>query len=354
MNRPREADSRIEGRSFPRLPPPPLPRPPAAPGFRRALGVLEAGGLVAFPTETVYGLGADGLAASAVGRIYAAKGRPSTNPLILHVSGLAMARAVVRRFPPEALALAEAFWPGPLTLVLPKHARVPDAVTAGGDTVALRMPAHPVALALIRSFGRPLAAPSANRSEHVSPTTAAHVADDLGDAVDLILDGGPCERGLESTVLDLNGAEPRVLRPGPLPPGVLARVLGRAPLVGTSSRQGVASSPGLSPRHYAPGVPVVLTSEPEAELARESGPQGWLRLGDLPAAPPAGVVCRALSGHPDLAARGLYAALRELEALPLVRIVADLPPDSGPWLALRDRLTRAAAPAAVPIAEECL
>lgn len=354
MERLREADRRTEGRPFPRLPSPAVPRLPEGPGLRRALEVLAAGGLVAFPTETVYGLGADGLDAAAVARIYAAKGRPSTNPLILHVSGLAMARAVVRRFPPEALALAEAFWPGPLTLVLPKDACVPDAVTAGGDTVALRMPAHPVALALIRAFGRPLAAPSANRSEHVSPTTAAHVAHDLAGAVDLILDGGPCERGLESTVLDLSGAEPRVLRPGPLPPGLLARVLGRAPLMGAEPGHRVAPSPGLSPRHYAPRIPVVLTADPEAELTRAPGPQGWLRLGEPPENLPEGVVCQALSGHPELAARGLYAALRELEALPLVRIVADLPPDSGPWLALRDRLTRAAAPAAVPFAEECL
>ena len=344
----------MEGPLFPRLPPPSVPRAPGGPGFRRALEILEAGGLVAFPTETVYGLGADGLCTAAVARIYAAKGRPSTNPLILHVSGLAMARAVVRRFPAQALALAEAFWPGPLTLVLPKGACVPDAVTAGGDTVALRIPAHPAALALIRTFGRPLAAPSANRSEHVSPTTAAHVAEDLGEAVDLILDGGPCERGLESTVLDLSGTEPRVLRPGPLPPALLARVLGRTPRLGADAHHGVAPSPGLSPRHYAPRLPVVLTAEPEAELARATGPQGWLRLGDPPAALPDSVVCRALSGHPDLAARGLYAALRELEALPLVRIVADLPPDTGPWLALRDRLTRAAAHAAVPFAEECL
>lgn len=354
MERPREPDRWTEGQPFRRLPPPPLPRSPGRPGFRRALEVLEAGGLVAFPTETVYGLGADGLAASAVARIYAAKGRPPTNPLILHVSGLAMARALVRRFPPEALALAEAFWPGPLTLVLPKDACVPDAVTAGGGTVALRMPAHPVPLALIRTFGRPLAAPSANRSEHVSPTTAAHVADDLAGAVDLILDGGPCERGLESTVLDLSGPEPRILRPGPLPPALLARVLGRTPLVGADSVPRVAPSPGLSPRHYAPRIPVVLAADAEAELARATGPQGWLRLGDPPAALPEGVACRALSGQPDVAARGLYAALRELEALPLVRIVADLPPDTGPWLALRDRLTRAAVPAAAPFAEECL
>ncbi|GLH69758.1 threonylcarbamoyl-AMP synthase [Geothrix rubra] len=354
MDRFRDADRRTEGRPFPRLPPPPVPRAPEGTGFRRALQLLEEGGLVAFPTETVYGLGADGLNASAVAGIYAAKGRPSANPLILHVSGLAMARRLVRHFPLEALALAEAFWPGPLTLVLPKDPCVPDAVTAGGDTVALRMPAHPVALALIRAFGRPLAAPSANRSEHVSPTTATHVADDLAGAVGLILDGGPCERGLESTVLDLSGPEPRILRPGPLPPAALTRVLGRRPALGPGPARAVAPSPGLSPRHYAPRLPVVLAHPAEAELAREPGPQGWLRLGDPPAALPAGVVCRALPAHPDLAARGLYAALRDLETLPLVRIVADLPPDTGPWLALRDRLTRAAAPALAPFAEECL
>lgn len=315
------------------------------PALAQAVDILHRGGLVALPTETVYGLGADGLSEPAVRRIFEAKGRPSTNPLILHVSGLSMARALVTDFPPEALRLAEAFWPGPLTLVLPKAAIVPDAVTAGGPTVALRMPAHPVALALIRTFGRPVAAPSANRSEHVSPTRAEHVAADLADRIDLLLDGGPCSMGLESTVVDLTGPQPRLLRRGPLSPSHLARVLGRPLIEDDGTDEGRSASPGRTRRHYAPRVPLVLSTEALAELHRGEGPQAWLRVGSHGEAP-AGVTVHELPSDPAGYARGLYSALRALEALPVSRIVADLPPDAEPWRAIRDRLTRAAVPAA--------
>lgn len=311
--------------------------------FAEAVAVLRNGGRVAFPTETVYGLGADGLDEAAVAGIYAAKGRPSSNPVILHVSGLPMARALSVRLPVEARLLAEAFWPGPLTLVVPRGLAVPDAVTAGGPTVALRMPAHPVALGLIRAFGRPIAAPSANRSEHVSPTTAAHVVADLEGRIELLLDGGPCTGGLESTVVDVSGPMPRVLRHGPITPSDLSRVLGRPVAVGPRGDAPTAS-PGLSARHYAPEVPVVLAADPLAELQRGQGPQGWLHLGPEPAGIPRHVHCLALPADPAGAARGLYAALRRLECLPIGRIVADLPPDTEPWRALRDRLTRAATP----------
>lgn len=321
--------------------------PPLNGPLREAVDCLRRQGLVAFPTETVYGLGADGLSEAAVRRIFEAKGRPSTNPLILHVSGLSMARALVTDFPPEALRLAEAFWPGPLTLVLPKAAIVPDLVTAGGPTVALRMPAHATALALIRGFGRPVAAPSANRSEHVSPTSAEHVAADLAGRIDLLLDGGPCAMGLESTVVDLSGEMPRLLRRGPLAPSHLARVLGRPLIEDDGSDEGRAASPGRSRRHYAPQVPLVLSADARAELRRGDGPQAWLRLGAHGEAPE-GVVVHDLPSDPAGYARGLYAALRALEALPVSRIVADLPPDAEPWRAIRDRLTRAAVPA-VPV-----
>lgn len=316
----------------------------ARPGLGEAVAILRRGGLVAFPTETVYGLGADALNPEALGRIYAAKGRPRTNPLILHVSGLAMARELVTELPLSALRLMEAFWPGPLTLVLPKRAVVPDAATAGGPTVALRMPDHPLALALLRAFGGPLAAPSANRSEHVSPTTAAHVQADLAGRIDALLDGGPCRAGLESTVVDLCGPEPRLLRPGPLQPGALAAVLGREPLVGGPGG-GVARSPGQAHRHYAPGVPLVLRAA--GSPLPTAGPLGWL---SLEAEPTPERVALRIPMPPDPVAYGrdLYAALREAEALPLRTLVVDLPPPAPGWAAVHDRLSRAAAPA-VPL-----
>ncbi|MBY0278237.1 threonylcarbamoyl-AMP synthase [Candidatus Binatia bacterium] len=189
---------------------------PVTTDVARAAAILRRGGLVALPTETVYGLGANALDADAVSKIFAAKGRPASNPLIVHVESEAAARSLARRWPEIAARLAAEYWPGPLTLVVEKTDSIPDLVTAGGSTVALRVPAHPIALALLRACGLPLAAPSANRSEAISPTTARHVADSLGPFVDdlLVLDGGPCEVGIESTVVDLTGVTPAVLRVG--------------------------------------------------------------------------------------------------------------------------------------------
>ncbi len=328
--------------------PDPLRRPEAArPGLGEAVAILRRGGLVAFPTETVYGLGADALNPEALARIYVAKGRPRTNPLILHVSGLAMARPLVSEVTAAALRLMEAFWPGPLTLVLPKRAVVPDAATAGGPTVALRMPDHPLALELIRAFGGPLAAPSANRSEHVSPTTAAHVRTDLGDRIDLILDGGPCRAGLESTVVDLGGPVPRLLRPGPLTPDQLAAVLGTPLAVGPAG-PGVARSPGQARRHYAPGVPLILRHA--RDPLPSQGPLGWLSLGPPSQRPSQVAAHLALPTDPEGYGRALYAALRELESLEVRALVVDLPPETPPWRAVHDRLVRAAAPAPDPAA----
>ncbi|MFP5503974.1 MAG: L-threonylcarbamoyladenylate synthase, partial [Candidatus Sericytochromatia bacterium] len=231
-----------------------------------AAALLRAGALVAFPTETVYGLGANALDPAAVAKIFEAKGRPATNPLIAHVADAAMARQVVASWPESAQKLADAFWPGPLTLVLPKRPEVPDAVTAGLGSVGVRVPAHPVALALIREAGVPVAAPSANPYMAVSPTRAEHVARGLGDKVAMILDGGPAEVGLESTVLDLTRPVPTVLRPGGLPIARLREVLGEVDLLGHLAPEGDVPlpSPGLARRHYAPRARVRLAAGREA------------------------------------------------------------------------------------------
>lgn len=311
----------------------------------KAVQVLRAGGLVALPTETVYGLGADASNEVAVRRIFAAKGRPSTHPLIVHVADAQAARAWVRAFPDAAQRLASAFWPGPLTLVLPRSALASDAVTGGQDTVALRVPAHPLALALLQAFGGGIAAPSANRFGGVSPTSAEHVRAELGDEVDLVLDGGPCAVGVESTIVDLSGPAPRLLRPGGVPREELERVLGR--LVPLAAADAGVRAPGLLASHYAPRAGLALVAEPElaAEAARRLAaglkvavlaPEAvWLPPGALRVEVP-----------PDAAgfARVLYAALREADALGADLILAAPPPESGLGLAVRDRLSRAAAP----------
>lgn len=315
---------------------------PEDPVIAEAAALLRAGGLVAFPTETVYGLGADGLNAEAVARIYAAKGRPATNPVILHVADTAAAKVLVSHWPLEAQALAERFWPGPLTLVLPASDTVPSIVRAGGSSVALRCPAHPVALALIRATGRPLAAPSANRSQHLSPTLAQHVASSLGRAVDLILDGGPTEAGLESTILDLSGGQPRILRPGPIAPADLEALIGPVDLwegvVKAGDRQ---AAPGMAERHYAPRARLELVP-PGSGLHEASGSVAYVALGVLPPLPPEvrGIL---LPLDAELVGARLYALLHELDAAGCERIFMERPPDSEAWLAVRDRLRRASA-----------
>ncbi len=300
------------------------------------------GGLVAFPTETVYGLGADGLNPEAVARIYAAKGRPATNPVILHVADAAAARELVSSWSAEAQGLAERFWPGPLTLVLPASNLVPSIVRAGGSTVALRCPAHPVALALIRATGRPLAAPSANRSQHLSPTLAQHVASSLGDAVDLILDAGPTAAGLESTILDLTGGRPRILRPGPIGPAELAVLVGPVDLWEGAVKAGeVQAAPGMAERHYAPRARLELVA-PGAGLMEVSGLVAYVGLGSLPDLPETvrGIL---LPMDADAVAARLYALLHELDDAGFERIFMERPPENEAWLAVRDRLWRASA-----------
>ncbi len=317
-------------------------RGPEDPAILEAAGVLLAGGLVAFPTETVYGLGADGLNPQAVAGIYAAKGRPATNPVILHVNGLASARALTSHWPPEATALVERYWPGPLTLVLPASEQVPAIVRAGGPTVALRCPAHRIAQALIKAVGRPLAAPSANRSQQLSPTLAEHVASSLGEAVDLILDGGPTEAGLESTILDLSGARPRILRPGPVAPAELAALLGAVDLWEGAVKLGeTQAAPGMAERHYAPRARLELV-DPGTGLSSPAGRSAYVALGTLPPLPDS---IRAILLPLDAEAVGarLFALLHELDDAGFECVFMERPPAGEAWLAIRDRLQRASA-----------
>lgn len=324
--------------------------PPAATdaGLDRAIAVLRRGGLVAIPTETVYGLAADALDEEAVDGIFRAKGRPASNPLIVHVANVAMARDLAAAWPPAAAAIAAAFWPGPVTIVVPRAACVPDIVTAGGDTVALRCPAHPIARRLLERSGIPLAAPSANRSERLSPTTAHHVLESLGNRVDLILDGGSCDRGIESTVIDCTTKPPRILRPGPLGTAAIEAVVGSVDQAKHGADADTTRSPGMRVRHYCPKTPFELPVDAPARAAAllaEGKRVGWLVLGSDQAA-------RTLASSKDLVAvpmpsdaaayaRHLYAALHALDQRQLARIVADRPPDDDAWRAVRDRLGRA-------------
>jgi L-threonylcarbamoyladenylate synthase len=312
---------------------------PAA--IERAGRLLREGGLVAFPTETVYGLGADATSPRAVARIYEAKGRPSFNPLIAHVPDLeaALAQAAL---PPAAIRLAEAFWPGPLTLVAPRAATgtVCDLACAGLSSVALRVPAAPVALALIRAAGIPVAAPSANRSGHVSPVTARHVVEDLDGAVDLVLDGGRAERGLESTIVSFVDETPRLLRPGALARAEIEAVL-RAPLAGGAEAGAAIVAPGMTASHYAPRARLRLNA---AEL--REGEAGLDLAGVLRARSGAGAVILDLSPGGDLveAAANLFDHLRELDARGAAAVAVAPIPAHGLGEAICDRLRRAAAP----------
>ncbi|MCS7314536.1 MAG: L-threonylcarbamoyladenylate synthase [Bryobacterales bacterium] len=301
--------------------------------IERAAELIRAGGLVAFPTETVYGLGANALDRAAVRRIFQVKGRPVTSPLIVHVDSPEMARRLAREWPPEAERLAQRFWPGPLTLVLPKAACIPAEVTAGLDTVGLRMPAHPVALELIRTAGVPIAAPSANRFTELSPTTAEHVRRALGDSVDMILDGGPTQVGLESTVLWLAGP-PRLLRPGMILRRQIEEVIGPVEVAGRIEDGLPHPSPGLHPRHYSPRTPLVLVTD--GVLPPGRGAYLWI---GRPAAAARSV--RMPSDAVAYAAR-LYDTLHTLDAEGWDWIAVERPPELPEWIPVLDRLRRAA------------
>jgi L-threonylcarbamoyladenylate synthase len=309
---------------------------PGKDGLAAAVALLKSGGLVAFPTETVYGLGARAFDASAARRVYKAKGRPSDNPLIVHVCDEAMLARVVKRVTPLARRLIDAFWPGPLTLILEKSASVPDAVTAGGRTVAVRCPGHPAARALIRALGEPVAAPSANLSGRPSPTTAAHVLRDLRGRVALILDGGPCRKGLESAIVDARGARPVVLRHGTLSAESISRAAG-VPLgtVGASA----PASPGTRHRHYAPSCRVVLAAPSLVRRGKLASGAGLVhrtpRTGDRLA------FSRRVRGGVQAYAAALFSALREAEAAGVKTLYVETVPERGAGRAVMDRLRRA-------------
>jgi len=300
--------------------------------LRRAADLLRAGKLVAFPTETVYGLGAHALDAGAVAEIFRVKGRPATSPLIVHVDSLAMARSLVAEWPAEADSLARRFWPGPLTLVLPKQSCIPGNVTAGLPTVGLRMPAHPVAQALIRTAGIPLAAPSANRFTQVSPTTAVHVRQGLGGDVALILDGGPTTVGIESTVLSLVVQPPVILRPGMLGRAEMEACIG--PIRESVSYGAAHPSPGLHPRHYSPRTPLKLVRD---GLLPPEGRGAYLFL----RSPAPAAETRRMPAEARAYAQLLYATLHELDTLALDWIAVEAPPDTPEWAGILDRLSRA-------------
>ena len=311
---------------------------PAVTAIGEAAGLLRAGDLVAFPTETVYGLGADATRDTAVAKIFAAKGRPQRNPLIVHVAD-ADAAAALAHMPPAAEKLAQAFWPGALTIVLRRRAGCPVSAmaTAGLDTVAIRIPDHSVALALLRAVALPIAAPSANPSGKVSPTTARHVADGLGERVALILDGGPCRVGIESTVVAVE-PHPVLLRPGTIGREALEAVLGAPVAVPAGAHDGPLLAPGQMESHYAPRAALRLNA------VAAGAADGVLTFGAI--ALTGGAMRRNLSERGDLreAAANLYAALRELDAAGVAVIAVAPIPDTGIGRAINDRLRRAAAP----------
>lgn len=313
----------------------------ATPGaLLRAARRLARGGLVALPTETVYGLGGDATRRAAIARIYAAKGRPAFNPLIVHVASAAAARAIAR-FDERARALAARFWPGPLTLVLRRRpgSRIPRAVASGRETLAIRVPSHPVAQRLLREFGRPVVAPSANRSGRVSPTTARHVATSLAKYVPLILDAGRAEVGLESTVVDLSGPIAVLLRPGAVTRAQIEQAIGPVASLDDESGSSARASPGRLASHYAPTLPLRLNAEAPQD------DEAFLAFG--PAPPGIGadrMINLSAAGDLAEAAANLFDALRALDRRAFARIAVAPIPDDGIGAAITDRLRRAAAP----------
>lgn len=324
---------------------------PAEADYQRAVDLLVAGELVALPTETVYGLGADAANPDAVARIFAAKGRPADHPLIVHVAGHDAIEQWAEEVPDFAWELAEAFWPGPLTLILKKRPWVPDAVTGGQDTVGLRVPGHPVALELLRRFAKAkggpagIAAPSANRFGRISPTTAEHVAEELGDSVPLILDGGPCKVGIESTIIDCSRGEPVVLRPGHISPAHLETVLGRPPAIETAA--GAPRVSGSLEAHYAPTTPLRLVAgERLLDFINAQRHRGGRCAVISPNQPPqAGMphAWRLMPADPVGYAHDLYGALRDMDHAGVDLIVVEALPAGDEWTAVADRLRRAAA-----------
>ncbi len=319
-----------------------------ADAVKRAAELLRAGEVVALPTETVYGLAANAFEAKAVAKIYEIKGRPAHNPIIVHVADLNLAKQCASEWPAIADQLAAAFWPGPLTLILPRSDRVPDNVTAGGSTVGIRWPSHPFVQAVIHECGFPLAAPSANPSNAVSPTNAGHVQKQLGDKLQLIVDGGQSQVGIESTVLDLTVSPPRILRPGMIDEDAIAAVVGNISSGAMPAISGALRSPGLLQKHYSPKAKLkILNWRDDADLRAQlksvsekkthiiahshipSG-EGWARVSVIPL-------------DAEAFARAIYAELHRCDAAGAEWIVVEAPPETSEWRAIADRLHRAAA-----------
>ena len=316
-----------------------------------AAALLKKGGVVAFPTETVYGLGAEVSHPPGVARIFEIKKRPLDHPLIVHFADASWLSHWAREVPPQARRLAERFWPGPLTLILPRSRHVPENVTGGQETVGLRIPDHPVAFALLKELGpdRALAAPSANRFGHVSPTTAAHVREEFGDELDMILDGGPCQVGLESTIVGFNGQTAVILRPGGIQLAALMEVLNGNVVLSQGAERPVRV-PGALPSHYAPATPLELLPadhlwrrvvELEAKGMRVAL-MGWQRYSPPRHRPEnESIVFSAMPGEPEEYARQLYATLRRLDRQHFDRLLVEMPPETAAWVAITDRLRRA-------------
>ena len=314
----------------------------------RASHLLQSGEVVALPTETVYGLAANALDPSAVAKIFALKGRPAHNPIIVHVASLELARRCAREWSAQADRLAHAFWPGPLTLVVPRALAIPDIVTAGGPTVGIRWPSHPFIQAVIRRCAFPLAAPSANLSNRLSPTTARHVQNQLGSRLPLIVDGGPCQVGLESTVLDLSNSPPRVLRPGMIQRQALRAVTGEL-AQDTAPDSALLKSPGLLPKHYSPRARLILCAwENDQELRRRAQALGLPRSKThiiahthIPSAADFAAVS-VIPHDPEAFARALYAELHRCDEAGAAVILVEAVPETDEWRAVSDRLNRAA------------
>lgn len=318
-----------------------MPENPSAPTIAEAVAILQGGGLLAIPTETVYGLAADARNADAVARIFTLKGRPADHPLIVHIAGADQIGAWAATVPDVAHQLAARFWPGPLTLILTKRADVPDAVTGGQDTVGLRSPDHALTLELLRAFGGGLAAPSANRFGRISPTSAGHVRDEFGENTPPILDGGSCPVGIESTIVDLSQSPPRILREGHIRREQLL------PFLPDLQSGLVTASPRVSgslDAHYAPRTPMrMLTRERLVEAATGDPDCVLLTLESLPS----GTQGLSLPINPEAYAHGLYAALRQLDSRNAARILIEQPPSGPDWLAVNDRIKRALAGAGI-------
>ena len=322
------------------------PHDPDPAAIDEAARVLRRGGLVAFATETVYGLGAVATDEKAVARIYAAKGRPAINPLIVHVADIEQARSCATDWPDAAEILASRFWPGPLTIVLNRTERIPDIVSAGKATVGLRIPASDVARRLIEQTGEPLAAPSANRSNRLSPTRAEHVLGDLDGLIDMVIDSGPTNVGLESTVLDVTRDPPRLLRPGPITRSDLESALSGGPIIvpaaGDSAER--PSSPGQFPVHYSPRTPSFRVDSVD-EIVHVMHPRdvALIWIGERPSTSIPVIETFGLE-TPAMASRSLYDVLHRCDALEVRSIIVIMPPDRPEWLAVRDRLLRATRP----------